>query len=224
MIKEAIQKYTINQQEKIILRLAEMSGQENIEQVVHTVTGTLKNFLDCPLCQVYLADGSNQEIIFPSVAMEKNQIWRMREGRGEGLIGWIFKTGRPLMIGDIHEFDHPMEMTPENMLNNSYGQIINEDERICQNQTDKTEKIHHRIPFIGVPICCFEHGEVVGVLCVHYLSEKFQGEPEPFDKDDFHRLTVFANTQAIALHNDLLHRRNAFSDRSWKNLGSEGIV
>ena len=96
------------------------------------------------------------------------------------------------------------------MLKSSDGQIINEDERICQNQREKTEKIHHRIPFIGVPIRCFEHGEVVGVLCVHYLSEKFQGEPEPFDKDDFHRLTVFANTQAIALHNDLLHRRNAF--------------
>jgi signal transduction histidine kinase len=209
VIKEAIQKYTINQQEKIILRLAEMSGQENIEQVVHTVTGTLKNFLDCPLCQVYLADGFNQKMILVSSNGKKPNLEDVRE-RGEGLIGWIFKTGRPLMIGDIHDFDHVMEMTPENMLKYSDGQIINEDERICQNQKEKTEKIHHRIPFIGVPIRCFERGEVLGVLCVHYLSEKYQGEPEPFDKDDFHRLTVFANTQAIALHNDLLRRRNAF--------------
>ncbi len=209
VVKAAIQKYTIKKQEEIIIKLAEMSGEERIEEVINTLTGTLINFLDCPFCQIYQSDENNENMVLVSTNGKKSKIQDERK-RGVGLIGWIFQTGRPLLIENMHDFDQPVEMTPSNLLKYSDGQPINEEDWLCQDQQEKTEPIHHEIPFIGVPIRRSDQGEVLGVLCLHFLSDKYEGTPEPFDRDDLNRLVIFANTLAIAFHNDLLRKRNAF--------------
>lgn len=208
VVKAAIQKFTIKKQEAIILQLAEMSGQEDIDKVIHTLTGTLIDFLDCPFCQIYLSDDNNENMILVSTNGKPAKVKDERK-RGLGLLGWIFQTGRPLIIEDIHTFDVPVEMTPDNLVKYSDGNSINQEDLLCHDQVEKTRNIQHKIPFVGVPIRCSKQGEVQGVLCVHYLSEKFQGMPEAFDRDDLLRLVLFANTLAISLHNDLIRRRNS---------------
>jgi signal transduction histidine kinase len=209
VVKAAVQKYTIQKQEEIILTLAGMSGQEKIDTVIDTLTKTLVSFLDCSFCQIYQSDENNENMILVSTNGKKPRIKDERK-RGVGLIGWIFQTGRPLILDDMHAFDKPILMTPENLRKYSDGQTIDDEDMVCQDQPEKTEHIQRPIPFIGVPIRCCEQGEVLGVLCVHYLSERYLGTPKPFDRDDLNRLVIFANTLAIAFHNDLISRRNAF--------------
>lgn len=209
VVNEVVQKQRLIEQEGIILSLAELSGQENIEQVLHSITKTIKDFLKVPYCQIYLSDESNLKVVLQSTNGGRPTKADARS-REQGLIGWIFKTGRPLIIDDIHQFDQPVEMTHENLERYSDGEPIDQDATYCQDQPEKTQNIHHKIPFIGVPIRCCGHSNVMGVLCIHYLSDRYEGEPGPFDRDELKRLFVFAKTLAIALHNDLLRRRNAF--------------
>lgn len=218
IVKEVIQKYRIPKQQDFLLKLAELSSKENLDDVFRMVSKTLKDYLECPHCEVYLTDEKNEKVnlVFTDGHMLEKTSSR---GRGEGLIGWVFQTGRPLLIDDLHDFNTPVIMDEQNIIKYSDGlsMPIDEDARILRNiRIEKVDRINQKIPFLAVPIQYRDQDEILGVLCVHYLSHNSEHEPFFFSKNDVQSVRTFAGTLALAIHNDIIRRRNIFLSKLGK--------
>lgn len=84
--------------------------------------------------------------------------------RGVGLVGWIFKTGKPLIINDISKFLKPINLTNKKLKEFSDSSEINDDDRnICLAKNEIKLKFHKFSHFLGVPILSLG-GKPVGII------------------------------------------------------------
>jgi signal transduction histidine kinase len=129
----------------------------------------------------------------PLVYKREKKIDR-EECKGEGLTGWIFRTGKPLCINSLGQFAEPVYLSDDVLCKISDDAQIDEDDRIIQwcdkHGQDKHRPMKH---YLGVPIQSQE-GEVIGVLRVS------SGKKEKIEKNDLKPLIDLATIASILLY------------------------
>lgn len=218
VVKEIVQKYRIPKQEDLIFQLVELATKEKLDDVFQAVTNTMKEYLECAYCEAYLTDDKNETVELKFINGKGNDKITGRK-RGEGLIGWIFQTGRPLLIDDIHKFNKPVRMDQTNLdlYSDGLSLPVDEDAEYVKNFVpEKVNRIIHKIPFLAVPIQYRDQSEILGILCVHYMTSKYQYDPLSFKKSDLNYIKTFAGVLALAIHNDNIRRRNILLTRLGK--------
>ncbi|HSJ55500.1 MAG TPA: GAF domain-containing protein, partial [Anaerolineae bacterium] len=120
--------------------------------------------------------------------------------RGEGLTGWVFKTGKPLCIQDVRRFRNGLQLSDEDLERISDGPEINDEDRLVEWRDKDGEWVEVNDPaFLAVPIKA-EDGSVIGVLRApavrtdpHWSGDRF------FDAEDLRVFQSFADSVALYL-------------------------
>jgi hypothetical protein len=125
---------------------------------------------------------------------------------GEGIIGWIFKTGLSLNISDLNDYVDAVVLSNDMLAKISDGVEIDEDDRVLEvlaENRDYITSLRRAIPLIGVPIIG-QDGSAQGVLCAHSLSRS-RSVPQrvlPFNDTDLQRLKTYASTISLAIYSE----------------------
>ena len=177
---------------KIIEALYEMAVKlfsretREISDVFFSVVKNAVSISKAIRCDIYLIDQSGEYISLKATTdpyLEK----KMNEGnahiylRGDGLTGWVFKTGKPLCINNLEKFktkyNNDIELSDEDLKEISDGSRINdEDRKIKWNDSDQQAKCCNTTCYVAVPIFSF-FNEVQGVIRISYADN--QGKTEP---------------------------------------------
>lgn len=176
------------------------------EGVFDTIVKEIASIVGANNCELYALDryGEKIDIIATTGGYMQDLISRGKSTsyeRGEGLTGWIFKTGKPLRIKNIHDFVETRILTDADLKELSDEDdyfINNEDRKIKWLDLDKQYK-SHPVPhpyFLGVPIKS-EASEVIGVLRVSSPRSKTF-----FDKQDIDLLMDFAKHISLIFKNE----------------------
>jgi signal transduction histidine kinase len=123
--------------------------------------------------------------------------------RGESFVGWVFKTGLPLIIPNVKEYMSGVYLTDELLEKVSLLREINDEDRFL-----KFEESPHNYPwtsnlqaisFLAVPIRPKDQ-EVQGVLCGYRtITAK---NHYPFDRTQLVLATSFSTTTALAFEHE----------------------
>lgn len=197
------QSWLVAKQNETITRLIETSNKQATEEVIADVTSSMKEMLNCTRSEVFLRseDGAKLLLIakngFP-VSLSSTQ----RIERGDSLVGWVYKTGLPLVVPDIRKFIKGVYLDKTLLENISSGEEINEADKFIKDNPDTvsnftTNKLQS-ISFMAVPIKS-KYQEVQGVLCAYRnISTKIHSA---FDRTQLVLATSFANTIGLLLEN-----------------------
>ena len=173
------------------------------EDVYQTIVEEAAHLVGANNCELYGLDHYGEKIdILAATGGYMDQL--KKEGkstsyqRGDGLTGWVFKTGKPLRTRNIHDFKAPKFLSDSELEDMSDGTRINDkDRRIVWLDSDKQYE-HHPVPhpyFLGVPIKSVA-GEIIGVLRVSSPRSKTF-----FKMQDMDLLINYAKGISLIFHN-----------------------
>jgi signal transduction histidine kinase len=147
-------------------------------------------------CDLFLLDKFGEKIELNATNTEYMEELKKKKKckpykRGDGLTGWVFKTGKPLRLENIRDFKNERYLSDYELKSISdNSEINNEDDRKIK-WLDQDEEYKHRsiaFPYyLGVPIKS-DIGEVIGVLRVSSPRAKTF-----FNKMDMELLLDFSN-------------------------------
>lgn len=187
---------------KTLIRLGAMRNKVEIYQAIVNEAKLLVGAMNCEL---YFLDREGEKITLRETTggyMEelKNGKKDKPYKRGDGLTGWIFKTGKPLLIQNILNFKEEHELSDKDLEIYSDGPYINDErDRMIKWSDQDGQYEKHVVPhpyFLGVPIKS-EHREVMGVLRVSSPKTKIF-----FEKLDMQLLQKFADYISIIFQNE----------------------
>lgn len=191
----------IEKQKESIERLVKIGSTKNRQEVFDSIVQETSTLVGAENCELYTLDEFGEKIVLHASTggyMEERNPKPYETGYG--LTGWVFKTGKPLWLGNIQEFKKGKFLNDRDLKIVSDGKEINEEDRwIKWADVDKRYKKQHLTAypsFLGVPIKS-EIGEVLGVLRASAPMSK-----ESFDKNDMYLLQDFANNISLILHNE----------------------
>ena len=120
--------------------------------------------------------------------------------RGEGLTGWVFKTGKPLCIRDLERYRERIHLSDEELSDISDGPEIDDEDRWFQWRDKDEEWLNSRDPaYLAVPIKA-EDGSVLGVLRAPAVgTDPGTGRDKFFDSEDLRVFQSFADSVALFL-------------------------
>ena len=197
--------WLIKKQMGTIEELAKIGSTRDRQDVFNSIVKVASTLLDVGNCELYTLDQFGEEIVLQSTTgRHMEELKRKRDSqsyrRGCGLTGWIFKTGKPLCIRDVREFEEERYLSDQDLENISDGREINDEDRRIRwldlyKQFGTQQPVLHPC-FLGVSIKS-AIGEVVGVLSVSaYVSKS------SFEKTDMQLLQDLANNISLILHNE----------------------
>lgn len=202
------QAWMLDEQSLAISRLIEITSKQRPTDVIQDVLGSMKDMLDCTKTQFFWRneDGSKIRLVAQNPPLPANAETVGFE-RGLGLIGWVFKTGRPLMLPDVRMALHGITLDMELLKKYSDGEEVNPTD--CFIRSDEkpefyTGKLQSPVAFLAVPVQ-LKDGEMQGVVCAYRNSSK----KLPFDHTHLRRGKSLANTIALSLENN---RQRKLSD------------
>lgn len=200
--------WVVKQQGQTIHHLVEIGAQEEPDKVFATVTKNLAQMLNCRRCQLYLRADDDSHV---RLRMENGKPVPESEQLcykwGESLTGWVFKTGKPLLIDDVRDYATGRRLSNEHLEEISDGRDINGEDRFL-----KWERKHYPLsadspsPFLAVPIR-ERDGSVQGVLCAQCGDTESTTRTTPFSRTDLQMAQSFATTTSLALENERAKRR-----------------
>ncbi len=193
----------IRDQQEHIRQLVNIASKRDPEEVFRLVTKRLETMVGSRNCHLFLGEngGSIVRLVAESGHSIDPSIARTYR-RGEDLIGWIFKTGKPLLISDVQDFARPTHLSDGLLEQISDNTVIDEEDRTLQCTRPCNEiKSVNPIPFMAVPVKA-EDGDVLGVLCVGCANEMAGREMKSFSREALHLAESFAGIIAVALANN----------------------
>ncbi|WP_320041228.1 GAF domain-containing protein [uncultured Desulfobacter sp.] len=175
------------------------------QEVLHAIADEAANLIGSKHCEIYTLDDTGENITLNTFINAPDGLTKTKINvpyrKGEGLTGWVFKTGKPLNIKNIKDFENSKKLTDEELSNISDGTELNEDsDRIIQ-WSDKSKRYpcvdqFLEVPFIAVPIKS-KIGEILGVLRVIEPKKK-----RAFTRDDMNLLLEFSKIISLILYNE----------------------
>lgn len=198
--------WLIQEQSRNIYHLVEIGAKAKPEDVFEAVTYRLGRMLDRPHCQLYLLDGGGSvvKLTFADgkrIARDSATAYK----RGQDLIGWVFKTGKPLLISDVRKYADAQYLDDVRLETISDGARIDEEDRYLKcEQASSIEGIDSPVSFLAVPVRAND-GSVQGVLCVNNLDDLNYGYATQFSDSDRQLAQSFASNVSLAIANE--HQR-----------------
>jgi signal transduction histidine kinase len=195
------QTWSIQEQSQRILRLVEISAKEDPHEVCDSVTESLAEMLSCK-CRLYMRteDGSRVELtVEDGKHIDTEHLATF--ARGQGLVGWVFRTGKPLLIEDICEYTQAKHLDDSLLEQISDDTNVNEGDRFLKcEQEDLTRRPDHPLPLLAVPIKATD-GSVYGVLCAGCNGDKNKCITF-FNRNDLQLAQSFASTISVVIENE----------------------
>ena len=213
----------VKEQGKIILNLAELGAKDDFDEVCMAVSRNLNKLLECPSIEIYLWDPDSNRLVLRFHDGQKT-IEPDFAGfeRGQGVVGWVFQTEKPLRIGDLKKMEPTTWLTDDLLRDYSDDAIIDDEDRpLHLVQYARIRAANHAIPIMAVPIMV-GGVEAVGVLCAHYLRKKLI-KVSRFGRVDVERLKVFAGILALAYQNERTRKKSSFLLRLSQLADLQGI-
>ncbi|MCL4519815.1 MAG: GAF domain-containing protein, partial [Thaumarchaeota archaeon] len=194
------QSWSIHEQASTITRLAQIGAKSQPKEVFEAVTGDLAEILNRRKCQLYLRDsvGSTVRLAFA----DGNEVTDGNPAfyeRGQDLIGWVFKTGKPLLIDDVRKYASRRYLSDTLLDSVSDGALIDAEDRylMCKGAPSVSDS-DHLIPFLGVPVKASDE-TVEGVLCVDCLCDSYARYTTPFSRNDLQVAQSFAVNVSLTM-------------------------
>lgn len=205
------QTWLIAEQSHTISRLVDISNKNTSSDVIIDVTYSMMEMLSCSRAEFFIKsdDGAslwlkarNGKLIDEAKSFEFK--------RGENLVGWVFKTGLPLIVSNVKQFASGVILDDDLFETVSDGNEINDEDRFIKYDDDfrvysGTSKLQ-QISFLAVPVKSNSQ-EVLGVLC-GYIN--VAGKTRyPFDRTHLMLASSLASTISLTLESE---RQRALSD------------
>ncbi len=185
----------VREQDVHIRHLVDIGATHQLRELFQAVTQRLGRMLNTRKCQLYLrADGGNSArlVAEDGVSFEEGagKVYR----RGQDLIGWVFKTGRSLLIPDTNELTTGKALTDADRERWLAGARLNAEDSFLRCEQSSPSPIS----LIAVPIK--NHNDLVlGVLSSQRVTGAKNRLGHPFSQDDLHLVLSFANMIALAI-------------------------
>ncbi len=193
----------IQEQDRHIRRLVDMGTKQTAQDLFEAVTERLGNMLHTQRCQLYLRN--NGGTVVRLVAEGSRKVTPDRRGvylRGYDAIGWVFKTGKPLLIGNLRDYARGMRLTDADLDQVSDGSLIDDDDRYLECELSGSTGAGDRpLPVLAVPVKGGE-GSTLGVLCANDPRDANPRRTRPFSRDDLHLAESFASIIALGIGNE----------------------
>lgn len=201
------QKVTVERQNQSIMHLVEVGNKQSADDVVADVTSEMKNMFNCAKSQFYFRNRKGTKISLQIENGERVPREAVKEFlRGQSLIGWVFKTGRPLILADVKEFMSNTTLDQPMLEKISDGKDVNEEDRSLRSEEPLkfyTGQLRGPVAFLAVPVKGKDES-VGGVLCAYSSgASKFK---LVFNRSQLQLLQSFASTIALAMENEREHR------------------
>jgi signal transduction histidine kinase len=191
----------LQEQNRKIIHLMELGTKEKPQEVFEAVTQSLQERLECSMCQLYLsfnADGTVRLVAENGGISDMHSI--EIHARGQGMIGWVFKTGKPLLIDDLREYSTGRVLDNALLTCISDGPNIEDEDRYLQSESFLTNE-DKAAPFLAVPVKS-RAGSIWGVLCAYCLNDQNNRRDSTFTRSDLQLMRSFASTISLAIQND----------------------
>ena len=186
-----------------------------------TIVKEAQKLLRASDCDLYMLDSDGERVqsiasTDPGLEKKRQKGFSRAYERGEGLTGWIFKTGKPLLIDETSLFNSPQRLDDQELCRYSDSYVINEDDRTIQAVGEEVRLNPSRFRyFLGVPLLS-PGGKTIGVLTA--LSESSN---RAFTARDLRLLQDFAgnvsliwsNIKRQELNNTLIRIGQEYGDR-----------
>lgn len=198
------QTWMVAEQRQTISRLIETGNKNTPLDVITDVTESLKVMLNYSRSEFYLRDENGEEIYLLArngTRVLDSDVVKFR--RGQSLIGWVFKTGHPLIISDIKQFMSGCVLNEDLLWKLSDTQLINDDDKLlkCEENANfysGTSRLL-KISFLAVPVKN-KNGEVLGVLCGYRTNPSRIGVSN--ERSHLMIADSFASTISVAIENN----------------------
>jgi signal transduction histidine kinase len=192
----------VAEQNRAILQLVETSNKNTPLEVIADVTSSMKEMLNCVRAEFYIQseDGATLRLAARN-GLNVAESETIESKRGEGLIGWVYKTGLPIIIPNIKKYTTGLHLDDALLEKISSGDKINDEDRHLDFDEDdySTDGKLQAVSFIAAPVKS-KNKEVRGVLCGYRnISVKSRF---PFERSELTLATSFASTIAFVLDNE----------------------
>jgi signal transduction histidine kinase len=202
--------WIVQEQGRTIYRLVEISAKEELQEVFESVTESLAEILNCTRCQLYLRneDGSLVELVVEN-GKRPDAEHPITYERGEDLIGWVFRTGKPLIIDDVREYAQGRRLDDSFLQDISDDRYVNEEDRfLTSKRVCATQDPDRKLSFLAVPVKATDgsaqgvYGSVQGVLCADQIDASSDKRATPFGRNELQLARSFASTILVVIDNE----------------------
>lgn len=184
-----------------ILELIEVGAKQDLVEIMLEATKGLRDILHGDKSQIYTpVDDANSALALRTEngkEMHVKKTW----GRSNNLIGWVYKTGKPLIIEDIRFFNQPKELNSQLLEKISDGIIINRDDRYLHREEPyfiTTDDFP--ITFLAAPIK--QDGETLGVISVQSKFGESLPRSTSFTRTDLQLVESFSGIILNSIDSD----------------------
>lgn len=172
-----VQKVKLESQNATIQRILTIGESRDRQQVWDDLLEQAARLINWKDGGLYLLEESGERMKLVSAQGEfmKEKLHSERAQtyeRGQGLSGWVFKTGKPLLIEDITEFENGKVLSDEDLERLSDGPEINESDRKLTWLDKDGEYRNNPTPhFLAMPILDEDRQSVLGVIRLTNVCE-----------------------------------------------------
>ena len=171
----------IESQKKTILELIEIGSRHDRDEVFSELSKSMLELLRAEKSQVFLFNDEENSTLKLNVENGRIIPNGKTTVRGEGLVGWVYKTGKPLIIDDIRSFKNITYLSDEILEQYSDSAVINDSGREIFFDVLELATSRYPITFIAVPVK--QDGEILGVLTAQSKYGNSSKRSVPFIKD-----------------------------------------
>ena len=197
------QTWMVNEQSRAIAQIIEFGTKQQPMDVISSVTESMKNMFSATKVQFFLLNEDGSRVV---LTIQNGQIvpssQRAAFPKGHSLIGWVFKTGRSLILPDIREFLHGRSINTGILSQISDGEEVDDEDKFlhCQEPVNFfTDRLKTPVPFLAVPVKK-SNNDVWGILAIYWTNPS--KVKQPFDRTQLHLAQSFAGTISLALENN----------------------
>jgi signal transduction histidine kinase len=190
-----------SRQKNSILGLIEVGAKRDFKEIILEASIGLRNILYGEKNQIYIpTDNTNQSL---SLWIENGRRVNIKKKwkRGDDFIGWVYKTGKPLIIEDIRNYNEPSELNDELLVKISDSPLIDSSDRNIQRQEPfAIPQNNIPITFLAVPI--IQDNEVLGVISVQSRYGSSYPRSVPFNREDLELIGSIARIISNSIESD----------------------
>ncbi len=184
-----------------ILRRLQQAPPIDQNTLLKTIVSEAAQLTDARRCELYVLDNTGEQIELRATNDAfLERVAAKPYARGDGLTGWVFRTGKPLMIPNILEFfkgkSHKKTLSDRDLCSFSdCGGVSSSDAEITW--LDQDEQYNHEPlkSFMGVPVKS-EENEVIGVLRIASETET------SVTKMQLEKVLALTAVVSLILHNE----------------------
>lgn len=164
-----------------ILELIEVGAKRDLEEIMVEASNGLRDLLHGEISQIYIPIDSTNKSLALWIENGKRVNLKRKWSRGSSLIGWVYKTGKPLIIDDTRLYNILYKLNDNLLETISDSCLIDSDDRYLQRQ-EPYAILYDDVPitFLAVPIK--QDGEVLGVISVQSKYGNSYPRSTPFNR------------------------------------------